>query len=81
MTRDEWTVQLLADVEALWMHMDEVQPLDADKACEVATTSARWLAERKLRDVGDLVTLAVAVLTFARESALIAEGQRKAEAP
>jgi hypothetical protein len=80
MTRQEWTAQLLADVEALWAYMDKAQPLSADKACEVATTGARWLAERQLRDVGDLVTLAVSVLTFARESALIEEEKRRAQA-
>jgi hypothetical protein len=79
-TREEWTRHLLAEVEALWTHMDEVEPLSARQASNVATTSARWLAERQLRDVGDLITHAVAVLTFARENALAHEEKRKAEA-
>lgn len=76
MTRDEWTLRLLADTEALWHHMDEVQPLDAEAACHVAVTSARWLVDRQLKDIGDLITLAVAVLTFARERALVEEQKR-----
>jgi hypothetical protein len=79
-TRAEWTAQLLADTEALWQHMDEVQPLSLDKANEVATTGARWLVERQLRNIGDLITLAVAVLTLARESALVEEQKRQEKA-
>jgi hypothetical protein len=77
-TRAEWTAQLLADVEALWAHMDEASPQNCAQAELIARTGARWLAEGQLKDVGDLVTLAVATLTFARESALVFEQQEKA---
>ncbi len=79
-TREEMTRSLLADVESLWRYMDSVEVLSADKASDIATTGARWLAEKQLRNIGDLVTLAVAVLTLARESALIDEQRRRAVA-
>jgi len=66
--------QMLAAVEATWEHMEEVEPYDAPYYDAILRQGCEWYLAGQFSMPMDAISLAIALLTVARQAHIEAGG-------